>query len=193
MASWSFPPAPPPIAVAASASTAGAVAPRAIPSGVAAATSIAFPPVPLPTTTTAGRSCSRSRILIASSRSSPGSRSGTSAVTSATPSISPAASGEIGDQLVAAARPQLAELVAQTLVLLENLARPLDRGARILGVQRAHEVAEQRALDVDLPQGVGSDQRLDPPQARADAPSWSSRISAIARCAHVRPAAQLLE
>ena len=62
------------------------------------------------------------------------------AVTSATPSTSRRAVGERGDQLVALARPELAELVAQALVLLDDPARPLERGARILRVERPDEI-----------------------------------------------------
>src|SRR3954470_23221468 len=80
----------------------------------------------------------------------------------------------LGDELVdhgdAIAGAKLPQLVAEPLVLLDHAARPLDRRARILRVERTDEVAQERPLDVDLAQGLGSDERLDPPQARADRP-----------------------
>src|SRR3954454_25347505 len=82
--------------------------------------------------------------------------------------------GRVGHQLVdhrrAVAGAKLPELVAQALVLLDDAARSLDRRTRVLRVERADQIAEQRPLDVDLAQRVGTAERLDPPQARADRP-----------------------
>ena len=169
---------------------------RAIASGVAAATSIAFPPVPLPTTTTAGRSCSRSRILIASSRSSPGSRSGTSVVTSATPSISPCESARSAISWSAPARPQFAEAQLRRRLFSSRTSRARWTAARgSLASKRADEVADTaRARRSSPVQRVGSDERLDPPHAGAysrpprEEPDHRDRP----RCALTRaPAAEL--
>src|SRR5688500_9088316 len=63
-----LPPAPPPMTVAASRSSSGAVTPLATASGVDAATSWAFPSAPPPSTTATARPWNRSRIFCASSR-----------------------------------------------------------------------------------------------------------------------------
>ena len=75
---------------------------------------------------------------------------------------------EVVDHRRAVAGPELPELVAQSLVLLDHPARAIDRGVRVFRVEGTDQIAEQRPLDVDLAERVGADERLDPPHPGAD-------------------------
>ena len=72
------------------------------------------------------------------------------------------------DDGVPVSLPELPELAPQPLVLLDHLPRVLHRRARVRATERVHEIVEERSLGVDLAEGVGTDQGLDPPHARAD-------------------------
>ena len=86
----------------------------------------------------------------------------------------------------------LPELALELLDPGDGLTNPLGRVRRLAAADRLGNLLKEAPLEVHVPKGVGTRERLRPPEARADAslPQQTDQRD-LARVPHVRPTAQL--